>query len=128
PDDWAATPMTLAIIARRGLQGKLVHYSYNNSLGSNDAHMYQQQTYATLGAADRFGFNRAKFFDCQKNLSGGIANLRNQINVSTASNPLYIIAAGPMEFLWRTINGSNASRRQYVTIISHSPWNNTWTI
>ena len=28
PDDWAATPMELALLARRGLQSKLVHYSW----------------------------------------------------------------------------------------------------
>src|SRR4051812_1142288 len=44
PDDWAATPATLAILARQELQGKLVHYSYNNSLGAtaNDPSMYTQ--------------------------------------------------------------------------------------
>ena len=30
PDDWGATPATLAILAKLKLQDKLVHYSYNN--------------------------------------------------------------------------------------------------
>src|SRR3954447_19966962 len=67
PDDWAATPATLAILARQELQGKLVHYSYNNSLGAtaNDPSMYAQMTQSTLLAANRFGFNLSKFYDLQ---------------------------------------------------------------
>jgi hypothetical protein len=127
PDDWAATPMGLALLARRGLQSRLVHYSWANIIGPNDATFYDQMKTSTLGAADRFGFERAKFFDCRSNLPAAINSLRHQIDVSTSSNPLFVIAAGPMEVLWRAVNASNPPKRQYVTVISHSRWNNTAT-
>ena len=72
----------------------------------------------------RFGFDPAGFYDLQRNLGGGIGNLRKEINASSETNPLYIIAGGPMEFLWRTLKASDPAKRRYVTVISHSPWNN----
>jgi hypothetical protein len=82
---------------------------------------------STLGAADQFGFARAKFFDCRSNLPAAINNLRNQIDLSSASDPVFIIALGPMEVLWRAVNVSNPAKRQYVTVISHTKWNATKT-
>jgi hypothetical protein len=127
PDDWAATPMGLALLARRGLQSKLVHYSWANIIEPNDSTFYSQMKTSTLGAATLFGFNRAKFFDCQNNLQGAINSLRDQIDISTWSDRLFVIAAGPMEVLWRAVYASDAAKRQYVTVISHSPWNNNKT-
>jgi hypothetical protein len=126
-DDWSATPMTLALLARRALQSKLVHYSWANIIGPNDATFYNEMKTSTLGAADRFEFARTKFFDCRNNLQGAINNLRNQINASTSTSPLFVIAAGPMEVLWRAVNASHPARRRYVTVISHSTWNNDQT-
>jgi FAD/FMN-containing dehydrogenase len=122
-DDWAATPMGLALLARRGLQSRLVHYSWANIIGPNNPTFYNEMKTSTLGAADRFGFNRAKFFDCRNNLQGAITSLTNQINASTSSNRLFVIAVGPMEVLWRAVNASDAAKRQYVTVISHTNWN-----
>ena len=126
PDDWAATPMGLALLARRGGQSKLVHSSWGNIIGPNDPNFYDQMRTSTL-AADRFGFARAKFFDCRRNLPAAIASLRHQIDISTSSDPLFVIAAGPMEVLWRAVNASALAKRQYVTVISHSQWNNEKT-
>ncbi len=123
PDDWAATPVILALIARRGLQSRLVHFDYNNSLGPNLADMASQMRTSALSGAQKFGFSTSRFFDCQSALSSAIASLQAQINASSATDPLFVIAAGPMEVLWRALNGSDASKRQYVTVISHSPWN-----
>ncbi len=124
-DDWGATPMALALLARRGLLAKLVHYDWANIIGPNDPTFYNQMQTSTLGAADQFGFARSKFFDCRTNLQGVISNLRNQIDLSSSSNPLFILALGPMEVLWRAVNVSNPAKRQYVTVISHTKWNAT---
>jgi hypothetical protein len=124
-DDWAATPLILALLARRNLQSRMVHYDYNNHLGDNSPYMASQMTRSTLGGADRFGFNRSRFFNAQTNLSGAINSLKNRINASSAANPLFVIAAGPMELLWQAVNAADAVKRPYVTIISHSVWNDT---
>ena len=78
---------------------------------------------STLGAAKRFGFDDSKFFDCQNNLENAINALKEEIDASTSSDPLFIIAAGPMEVLWRAANLSDPDTRQYVTVISHTKWN-----
>jgi hypothetical protein len=127
PDDWAATPLELALLANRGLQSKLVHYSWANIIGPNDSDFYYEMKISTLGAAERFGFARSKFFDCQNDLQAAITHLRNQINASTAEDPLFILALGPMEVLWRAVSASNSAKRQYVTVISHTEWNATKT-
>jgi hypothetical protein len=125
PDDWPATPLTLALIARAGLQDRLVHYSYNDSLGdtANDPAMSAEMERSTLGGADQFGFDRTRFFDCQKELAAAIDNLRAEIEASSATDPLFIIAAGPMEVLWRALSAADPGETQHVTVISHSPWN-----
>jgi hypothetical protein len=123
PDDWAATPLELALLASRGLQSKLVHYSWANIIGPNDLNFYAEMTTSTLGAADRFGFDRAKFFDCQNDLQSAITSLKDEINASTAEDRLFILALGPMEVLWRAVNASASAKRRYVTVISHTKWN-----
>jgi hypothetical protein len=127
PDDWAATPLELAMLARRGLQSELVHYSWANILGPNRPAAHEQMRISTLGAADRFGFDRSKFFDCQTNLAGAIDNLRNEINASTLRDRLFVVAVGPMEVLWRAVNAADPAKRQYVTVLSHTEWNATRT-
>ena len=37
PDDWAASPVTLAILAEAGLKDRLVHFDYNCILPLTDA-------------------------------------------------------------------------------------------
>jgi hypothetical protein len=111
------------LLANRRLHSRLVHYSWANIIGPNNSNFYKEMKTSTLGAADRFGFARAKFFDCRNNLQGAVTSLRNQINASTAQDPLFILALGPMEVLWRAVSASNFAKRQYVTVISHTKWN-----
>jgi hypothetical protein len=123
PDDWAATPVILALIARKGLQSRLVHFDYNNSLGVTLSEMARQMRQSALDGAQKFGFSASRFFDCQSALDAAIASLRAQINASSATDPLFVIAAGPMEVLWRALRAADPGETQHVTVISHSPWN-----
>jgi len=50
--------------------------------------------------------------------------MRDAINASSASDPLFIIGAGPMHVIGEGINRAQKDKRQYVTLISHSEWNN----
>jgi len=61
-DDWGATAVSLAIIANRGLQSKLVHYDYGNHVWNNDSFFETQITESAIGGANRFGYDRSKFF------------------------------------------------------------------
>lgn len=126
PDDWAASPAGLAILVAAGKRSRLVHYSYNNSLGSNanDRYFYNQMSHSIDRSIELYGLDRAVFFDAQRRLEAAIENLRREIDRSSASNRLFIIAKGPMELIYRAVKRSSPSRRAYTTVISHSNWNN----
>jgi hypothetical protein len=49
-DDCGASPIELALLARRGLQAKLVQYDWANIIGPNDPNFYNQMKTSTLGS------------------------------------------------------------------------------
>jgi hypothetical protein len=123
PDDWAASPMVLAILAECGIKERLVHFDYNCIMNGNDPKWEATHAANLLGAADRYGFDRARFHDCQKNLESALSSLARAINDSTANDPLYFIVAGPMEVPLLGIQRSDPAKRKHVYCISHSRWN-----
>ncbi len=130
-DDWAATPLTLALIAAKGLQDKMVLYTYSDHVwGSNqDKPMthgmtaYEHMRESALGGAKHFGYDTSRFICAVDNAEVAYKALSDQINASSAENPLIIIAAGPMQVVGEAINRSNIENRQYITVVSHSNWN-----
>ena len=125
-DDWGATALSLAILARKGLQANVVHYDYASHIwgnSSNSAFPINIRESA-LGGADRFGFDKSRFYEGTTDLNGAVDNIKKEINASSASDPLYYIIAGPMEVAWKGINESDTDKRKHVTCISHSSWNN----
>ncbi len=122
-DDWGATALSLAMIDAAGLNHKVVHYDYANHLGDNNTSWEAAMVESAEGGAVRFNLDKSVFFNDQSQLNAAIANLAAAINASSSDDPLWIIAAGPMETVWRGINAAEQEKRQYVTIISHSSWN-----
>ena len=122
-DDWHASPMILALLHRAGLTNQLVHFDYNNHLGSSSASMASTHKSHINTLAGQLGYSQSVLFDDQANLSGAVANLASAVNASSANNRLILICAGPMEVCWRGLDAANASKEQYVTVISHSNWN-----
>jgi hypothetical protein len=128
-DDIGATPATLAMLAQAGVtaQRKLVHYEYNNHIWFNSSSTQKSDmTYSAVNAAKRFGFSSNIFFSVIDNPTAAYTHLAAEINKSTYANPLYILAMGPMESICQAIKRSYTSPRQYVTVISHSTWNETY--
>ncbi len=123
PDDWAASPVALAIFAEAGLKEELVHFDYNCILPETNPDWEKKHADAVLGAARHYGYDALKFFDCRKNLDGALVSLVKEINTSSATDPLYFIIAGPMEVPFRAIEKSDPAKRQFVYCISHSRWN-----
>ena len=123
PDDWAASPVTLAILAEAGLKERLVHFDYNCILPLTDSAWERTHAESVVGAAARYGFDTARFFDCRKERDRAVASIALAIDDSTAADPLYFIIAGPMEVPYLGIQKSDPARRQYVYCISHSRWN-----
>jgi hypothetical protein len=123
PDDWAASPMALAIFAEAGLADRLVHFDYNCILPKTDPEWEKIHAESVLGAARRYGYDLTRFHDCRQNLQAAITSLAKAIDDSSADNPLYFIVAGPMEVPYLGIQKSDPARRKFVYCISHSRWN-----
>ncbi|MGJ8639693.1 MAG: hypothetical protein ACSHYA_09895 [Opitutaceae bacterium] len=135
-DDVGATPFTLAVLAKLGLQGNLVHYDFNNFLDFHRIDPGQNRLWlSAMGGQARWGFDAQRFFDGAIDPEGAIASLIREINQSTAEDPLYLVAAGPMELTYRALEGSDSSAHQHVIILSHHnyneyhkarPWQRNW--
>lgn len=123
-DDVGATALTLAVLAKARLQENLVHYDFNNFLEYKKIDSdHNRMWLSAMGGQARWGFERSRFFDASVDPSGAIAHLTLEINKSTVENPLYLIAAGPLELAFRALQGSDTSARQHVTIVSHHNYN-----
>ena len=122
-DDFHASPMSLALIAEKGLKGALAHFDYNNHLGDNDASMAATHAQNIQAARDAYAYDSAPFFDDQQALVQSVEHLAKAIDAATPARRLYLVCAGPMEVCWRAINAANAANRGNTTAISHSGWN-----
>ncbi|GIW95194.1 MAG: hypothetical protein KatS3mg110_3235 [Pirellulaceae bacterium] len=123
PDDWAASPMALALMGTAGVQDRLVHFHYNSILWANEAIWERRHEEAVLEAVSRFGFDKDRFFNCRRNPEEAVAHLARQIQRSNHSDPLYIILAGPVDILLAALKRSSPSACKHVYVISHSRWN-----
>lgn len=123
-DDIGATPMTLAVLAKAKLQNNLVHYDFNNWLEYKKINKAQNNMWVgAMGGAARWGFDMRNFFDVSSRPYAAINNLRDEINKSTATNPLYIIVGGPVELIYRAMRKAEKSRRAHVSLVTHSGYN-----
>jgi len=125
-DDWAATPLSLALLSAKGLQNKLALYIYSDHIwGSNQEHpgvngvsAYEQMKESALTGCKMFKFDPNRFICAVDNPENAYNALKEQINLSTAENPLFIIVAGPVQVIGEAISRSNKEKRKYVTVIS----------
>jgi hypothetical protein len=120
-DDWASSAMTLAILAKRGLQPNVVNYIYNNHIWDSAAEHRRNMTDSVLGAGERFGFDDSRFFDGADpvGLAAGVAALTAEINASRPGDELTIVLAGPMETTWMALAAADPAARKHVKCVSH---------
>ena len=125
-DDICGTPVTLAIIKAKGLSSRLVHYSHSCDLrpGAGDPggdFREAEMQISCDGTALRWGGfkNVRKFYNCQTEKAAAIDDLKNAINVSTATDPLWMIEAGEPDIMYLALQAAEQSKRQYVYIITH---------
>lgn len=131
-DDWSATAMTLALLASQGLQNELALYTYSDHVwGSNQTcpnvhgmSAYEHMRESALGGQERFEFNRGRFICAVDHPERAYQAMADVINKSSESDPLIILAAGPMQVVGEGLSRADASKRKYVTVVSHSWWNN----
>jgi hypothetical protein len=123
PDDWAASPMALAIFAEAGLKPPLVHFDYNCILPDTNPEWEKTHADSVLGTMARYGYDPSIFIDCRQDLEKAVATLTKAISASSADDPLYLIVAGPVEVPYLAIERSQPDKRRHVYCISHSRWN-----
>ncbi|OLT03005.1 hypothetical protein BJF90_27225 [Pseudonocardia sp. CNS-004] len=120
-DDWASSAMTLAILARAGLQDDVVNYIYDNHIWDSDPNHRKNMTESVMGAGERFGFDTSRFHDGADpaGLAAGVASLTAEINASGPGNELTIVLAGPMETTWMALHAASPQARTHVRCVSH---------
>jgi hypothetical protein len=124
-DDICATAVTIAIFASAGVADQLVYYGHSDHIWETNAGREEEMRKSSEETAKKYGgFNMDVFFNAKQETSDAINALAAEINASSADDPLWLIGAGPMEVIGRAINKSQQNKRQFVTVISHSNWNN----
>lgn len=129
-DDWAATALSLALLASQGLQDSLVVYTFSDHIwGSNNDIIQgkgqgkEQMLISVNEGKEWFGFSKTKFIEAVGDSSAAFNAIAEEIDRSDAANPLTIIAAGPMHVVGSGISKADANKLKYVRLISHSWWN-----
>jgi hypothetical protein len=123
PDDIIALPLALALIDAAGLKDKVVHVEHSNHVCSNNPNLHRRMIESAYGTIVHFGYNQSVIFDYISQGTRATENFINEINKSTADDKLWVLAAGPMETVYRAIKGANPEKLKYVVLISHSTWN-----
>lgn len=127
-DDWGATPAAMAMIAKLGLQDRLVHYSYNNFVEGKPGPDDENMMYIGVkGGLERFPLNPDLFFDCTKKYDEAKESLKAEIKKSKKRDPLYYIHMGPSEFFYQcvdeVIQEGGIKSLSHVYVVSHSGYN-----
>ncbi len=123
-DDVGATPFTLAVLAKAGLQDNLVHYDFNNFLDYLKIDADKNRMWlGAMGGQTRWGFDGSRFFDAANDPEGAVANLVKEINRSSEKDPLYLVVAGPLELIYRALEKADKDARSHVILVSHHNYN-----
>ena len=123
--DWAATPLSLALVAAKEIQDQVVVYAFSShTWGSNktDAGADAQMRESAFLGSRNFGFKKTKFIEAVNAPNYAIIEITSQINKSSAKNPLVILAAGPMDIIGTALGEADSTKLKHVRIISHSIW------
>jgi hypothetical protein len=123
--DWAATPLSLALVAAKEIQDQVVVYAFSShTWGSNktDAGADAQMRESAFLGSRNFGFKKTKFIEAVNAPNYAIIEITSQINKSSAKNPLVILAAGPIDIIGTALGEADSTKLKHVRIISHSIW------
>jgi hypothetical protein len=133
-DDWAATPLSLALLSARGLQNKLPVYIYSDHIwGSNYEHPgvnrikpYDQMKESALKGGKIFGFGKTEFICAVDDPEIAYEALKTEINKSSAEDPVFIIVGGPVQVIGEAISRADKDKRRFATVFSMvNCWNDS---
>ncbi len=125
-DDICASAVSVALISKAGRSGDLVYWGYCDHFWRTNSSWEPLMRDSVEGTVARYGgFSLGIYYNTRANFLPSRTALVNEINKSTADNPLVILMAGPAQVVGRAIYLSNPSARPFVTVMSHSDWNDT---
>lgn len=149
-DDIFSAAVHTGLIAKSGNASKLVYFGYADhhwdSAGTCTSYvdddretaldLFSQDYAESWNAILEQDFDLTVFKNCQEDEAGNNCTgaceicqeaLEYQMELSTAESPLYVLGAGPMDIIGRSLYeaslGAQANALQYVRVISHSTWN-----
>ncbi|WP_144059207.1 glycosyl hydrolase [Rhodopirellula sp. SWK7] len=132
PDDIGATAVIFGLLQASGLSDRLVHLSHSCDLKptaqiSAEDELRRQNVLTQIceDGLNQFGPfpNLAGIFNCRTDQQAAVDDLRDAINQSTSSDPLWIIEAGEPDIIGFAIKEAGPARRQHVHVVSHHPAN-----
>jgi hypothetical protein len=132
-DDICATPVSLAILAKTGNRGKLVHYSHSCDLvpGKGDAGVGDgKKREAAMqegcdGSETLWGPfpNVVKYFNCKTEKAETVRDLTDAIAASSPDDMLTIIEGGEPDVIYDAMLAAPVSNRAHIRIVTHHPNN-----
>ncbi|MCG8700535.1 MAG: hypothetical protein MI922_20945, partial [Bacteroidales bacterium] len=127
-DDYGAMPLAIAMIAKAGLSDKLVYVEHGNCVCENKPARSNKMNNLAEQALSRFGpFPNAEEFQIMGgDRQAARLKLAAEINASSANDPLWIHAGGPMTTIAEGIREAQQSKRKFVIVVSHSKWNENY--
>jgi hypothetical protein len=114
-DDYGALPVPAALLDGTGV---CWHVDYNSHSPNTNTTMIQQMRTSANGSRQRFNVT-SNWYDHSP------GNMASVINGLSSTQKAKILVGGPFEMVWRALSSSNKAKHQYVTLWTHSNWNNT---
>lgn len=132
PDDIGATAVIFGLLKESGLSDRLVHLSHSCDLKptsripvADELRRQKVMDQVCRDGVRRFGpfRNLVKWFNCRTQQKEAVDDLRKAINKSSKNDPLWIIEAGEPDVIGYALEAADASKREYVHVVSHHPAN-----
>lgn len=137
PDDIGAKAVMLGVLSGAGLQDRVVHISHscdldpfrnpgNQSIDATNELRRQNKLHQLTGEGISFFGpfpNLADYFNCRTEQNEAVNDLRDAINASSASDPLWIVEGGEPDIIGYALQAADVAKRQFTHVISHHPAN-----
>ena len=132
PDDIGATAVILGLLKASDLNDRLVHLSHSCDLKpttrippEDELRRQKVMSQVCREGISHFGpfSNLSKIYNCRTQQPAAVHDLRDAINDSSPSNPLWIIEAGEPDIIGFALESADSSKRQFVHVVSHHPAN-----
>ncbi len=127
PDDIGGTAAALAMLRAANLADRLVFCAHSCDLvkASNISEAVERNRQKLLqtacdGTASRWGgFDHVTFRNCRTQQAETINELRDHINASSQSDPLWIIEAGEPDIIGYALEAADPAKRTHVKLLTH---------